>query len=140
MSQLPPALASQLREKAEEYASERGGDCLKPGNGSGFAEHISIFCQCDLEKSWKAGAAECYRILAEQKEVWLDQETFLAEHDENVRLHTELAAVRDEVAKMREALKSIALMQSAESMCHGTKWAHQVIAEEALAKQGEKHE
>lgn len=38
-----------------------------------------------------------------------ERETFLAEHDENVRLHTDLAAAREEVAMLRKALVQASL-------------------------------
>lgn len=44
-------------------------------------------------------------IFDQSKTIAEERETFLAEHDENVRLHTELTAERERTRKLREAME-----------------------------------
>jgi chromosome segregation ATPase len=55
-----------------------------------------------------------------------ERETFLAEHDENVRLHTELEAARAEIAKLQ-----------AEARLHGTIVEQLQRAQKAILEQAE---
>lgn len=109
-----------MNEKAKEIIakhSARASTCYY--STEGLQEDITLALDVEYSRGWmdgqasmmpviKASNAVCKRAVTKAEELESQQETFLAEHDENVRLHFENVELKTNLRLATDALEKVA--------------------------------